>query len=245
MVPEAVCMSENQTGLPVHIGIIMDGNGRWAKKRGLPRKLGHKAGANTFREIARYANKIGIQYMTAYVFSTENWKRPKEEVDSIIELLRAYLNEMDGYAKENIRVRFLGDRTAFDQDIQQKMQRAEEKGASATGLNLSLAINYGGRAELVHAARKLAAAAAAGELSPSDIDEDMMGRYLYTCDLPDVDLIIRPSGEYRLSNFLIWQAAYAEYVFLDQVLWPDFKPATLDQALAEYQRRNRRFGGIG
>ena len=245
MVPEAVCMSENQTGLPVHIGIIMDGNGRWAKKRGLPRKLGHKAGANTFREIARYANKIGIQYMTAYVFSTENWKRPKEEVDSIIELLRAYLNEMDGYAKENIRVRFLGDRTAFDQDIQQKMQRAEEKSASATGLNLSLAINYGGRAELVHAARKLAAAAAAGELFPSDIDEDMMGRYLYTCDLPDVDLIIRPSGEYRLSNFLIWQAAYAEYVFLDQVLWPDFKPATLDQALAEYQRRNRRFGGIG
>jgi len=231
--------------LPAHVGIIMDGNGRWAQKRGLPRKMGHKAGANTFREIARYANKIGIRYMTAYVFSTENWKRPKDEVDSIIELLRAYLNEMEGYAKENIRVRFIGDRSVFDDDIQQKMHRAEEKSASATGLNLTLAINYGGRAELAHAARCIAAEAAAGRLDPESLTEETLGKYLYTNELPDVDLVIRPSGEYRLSNFLIWQSAYAEYVFMDDVLWPDFKPATLDEAIRVYQSRSRRFGGVG
>ena len=230
--------------LPAHVGIIMDGNGRWAQKRGLPRKMGHKAGASTFKDIARYANKIGLQYMTAYVFSTENWKRPKDEVDSIIELLRAYLVEMEGYAKENIRVRFIGDRSVFDEDIQQKMRRAEEKSASATGLNLSLAINYGGRAELAHAAKLVAAEAAAGRLDPETVDEETIGRYLYTKELPDVDLIIRPSGEYRLSNFLIWQSAYAEYVFMDNVLWPDFKPATLDEAIRVYQSRSRRFGGV-
>lgn len=237
-------MAEKFVNLPTHVGIIMDGNGRWAQKRGLPRKLGHKAGASTFKEIARYANRIGLRYLTAYVFSTENWKRPKDEVDSIIELLRSYLDEMDGYAKENIRVRFLGDRSAFDQDIQQKMQRAEEKSANATGLNLSLAINYGGRAELARAARLLAQEAAAGELDPQRIDEEAVSRHLYTFELPDVDLIIRPSGEYRLSNFLIWQTAYAEYVFVDNVLWPDFKPSTLDAVLLEYQSRSRRFGGV-
>lgn len=231
--------------LPTHVGIIMDGNGRWAQKRGLPRKMGHRAGANTFREIARYANKIGIRYMTAYVFSTENWKRPKDEVDSIIELLRSYLTEMEGYAKENIRVRFIGDRSVFDEDIRQKMARAEEKSASATGLNLTLAINYGGRAELANAAKLIAADAAAGKLDADAVTEELVGRYLYTSELPDVDLIIRPSGEYRLSNFLIWQSAYAEYVFMDNVLWPDFKPATLDEAIRVYQSRSRRFGGIG
>lgn len=230
--------------LPTHVGIIMDGNGRWAQKRGLPRKMGHRAGANTFREIARYANKIGIRYMTAYVFSTENWKRPKDEVDSIIELLRSYLTEMEGYAKENIRVRFIGDRSVFDEDIRQKMARAEEKSASATGLNLTLAINYGGRAELANAAKLIAADAAAGKLDADAVTEELVGRYLYTSELPDVDLIIRPSGEYRLSNFLIWQSAYAEYVFMDNVLWPDFKPATLDEAIRVYQSRSRRFGGV-
>ncbi|MCI8600124.1 MAG: di-trans,poly-cis-decaprenylcistransferase [Oscillospiraceae bacterium] len=230
--------------LPAHVGIIMDGNGRWAKKRGLPRMLGHRAGAATFKEIARYANKIGIRYLTAYVLSTENWKRPKEEIDALIGLLRDYLDEMDGYAKENIRVRFLGDRSVFDADIQAKMRRAEEKSASATGLNLSLAVNYGGRAELTQAARRIAADAAAGKLSPEALDEGMLSRYLYTADLPDVDLVIRPSGEYRLSNFLLWQTAYAEYVFMDEVLWPDFKPAVMDRALKEYAGRSRRFGGI-
>ena len=234
----------NERFLPAHVGIIMDGNGRWAQKRGLPRKMGHRAGASTFKEIARYANKIGLKYLTAYVFSTENWKRPQDEVNSIIALLRSYLDEMDGYAKENIRVRFIGDRTPFDDDIRGKMTRAEEKSKNATGLTLILAINYGGRAEITNAARRIAEEAAKGTLQPEEITEESFSRYLYTDDIPDVDLIIRPSGEYRLSNFLIWQSAYAEYVFMDGVLWPDFKPADLDAALEEYHHRSRRFGGL-
>ncbi len=236
-------MAEKQ-GLPAHVGIIMDGNGRWARKRGLPRKMGHRAGANAFKEIARYANKIGLKYLTAYVFSTENWKRPKDEIDSIIALLRNYLDEMENYRKENIRVLFIGDRTVFDDDIQAKMRRAEEQSRNATGLTLILAINYGGRAEIAQAARRIAEDAAAGKLSPGAVDEAVFSRYLYTAGIPDVDLLIRPSGEYRLSNFLLWQTAYSEYVFMSGVLWPDFKPAMLDEALAEYRSRSRRFGGL-
>ena len=234
----------DQNTLPQHIGVIMDGNGRWAKKRGLPRKFGHRTGANTFRSIARYANQIGLKYMTMYVFSTENWVRPQDEIDGIIKILRNYLDEMDDYIEENIRVRFLGDLSVFDEDIQQKMKRAVDTSASSTGLTLNLAINYGGRAEITMAAKKLAKMAAAGEINPDDIDEKMMEKNLYTGDDPPVDLIIRPSGEYRLSNFLIWQSAYAAYVFMDNILWPDFKPADLDAALQEYSRRNRRFGGV-
>ena len=236
-------MAEKQ-GLPAHVGIIMDGNGRWARKRGLPRKMGHRAGANAFKEIARYANKIGLRYLTAYVFSTENWKRPKDEIASIIALLRNYLDEMENYRKENIRVLFIGDRTVFDDDIQAKMRRAEEQSRNATGLTLILAINYGGRAEIAQAARRIAEDAAAGKLSPGAVDEAVFSRYLYTAGIPDVDLLIRPSGEYRLSNFLLWQTAYSEYVFMSGVLWPDFKPAMLDEALAEYRSRSRRFGGL-
>ena len=236
-------MAEKQ-GLPAHVGIIMDGNGRWARKRGLPRKMGHRAGANAFKEIARYANKIGLKYLTAYVFSTENWKRPKDEIDSIIALLRNYLDEMENYRKENIRVLFIGNRTVFDDDIQAKMRRAEEQSRNATGLTLILAINYGGRAEIAQAARRIAEDAAAGKLSPGAVDEAVFSRYLYTAGIPDVDLLIRPSGEYRLSNFLLWQTAYSEYVFMSGVLWPDFKPAMLDEALAEYRSRSRRFGGL-
>ena len=230
--------------LPTHVGIIMDGNGRWAQKRGLPRKMGHRAGASAFKDIARYANKIGLKYLTAYVFSTENWKRPQDEIDSIIKLLRSYLDEMDGYSKENIRVRFIGDRTVFDEDIQAKMRKAEEKSKNATGLTLILAINYGGRAEIAHAASLLAADVKAGKVEPEKVDEALFAHYLYTDGIPDVDLLIRPSGEYRLSNFLLWQTAYAEYVFMSGVLWPDFKPETLEEALAEYQKRSRRFGGL-
>ena len=236
-------MAEKQ-GLPAHVGIIMDGNGRWARKRGLPRKMGHRACANAFKEITRYANKIGLKYLTAYVFSTENWKRPKDEIDSIIALLRNYLDEMENYRKENIRVLFIGDRTVFDDDIQAKMRRAEEQSRNATGLTLILAINYGGRAEIAQAARRIAEDAAAGKLSPGAVDEAVFSRYLYTAGIPDVDLLIRPSGEYRLSNFLLWQTAYSEYVFMSGVLWPDFKPAMLDEALAEYRSRSRRFGGL-
>ncbi len=236
-------MSENMN-LPSHIGVIMDGNGRWAKKRGLPRKFGHRTGAETFRTIARYANKIGIPYMTMYVFSTENWVRPKDEIDGILKILRNYLDEMDAYIKENIKVRFLGDLSVFDEDIQSKMKRAEETSKNATGLCLNLAINYGGRNEITNAARNLAKMVADGKITPEDINEEMLSKSLYTEDMPDVDLIIRPSGEYRLSNFLIWQSAYAEYVFMDNILWPDFKPADLDAAIEEYNRRNRRFGGV-
>lgn len=232
------------SNLPAHVGVIMDGNGRWAKRRGLPRKMGHKVGAETFRTIVRYANRIGLRYMTMYVFSTENWSRPKDEVNAIMDLLRKYLEDVDNYRSENIRIRFLGDLTVFDAKMQAKMAEIEKNSRDNTGLTLNLAVNYGGRSELTSAARQLALDAAAGKIRPEEITEQMLADRLYTKGEPDVDLIIRPSGEYRLSNFLIWQSAYAEYVFMDEILWPDFKPADLDRALEEYQRRNRRFGGV-
>lgn len=232
------------SNLPAHVGVIMDGNGRWAKRRGLPRKMGHKMGAETFRTIVRYANRIGLRYMTMYVFSTENWSRPKDEVNAIMDLLRKYLEDVDNYRSENIRIRFLGDLTVFDAKMQAKMAEIEKTSRDNTGLTLNLAVNYGGRSELTSAARQLALDAAAGKIRPEEITEQMLADRLYTKGEPDVDLIIRPSGEYRLSNFLIWQSAYAEYVFMDEILWPDFKPADLDRALEEYQCRNRRFGGV-
>lgn len=233
-----------QQFLPTHVGIIMDGNGRWAKKRALPRKMGHKAGAEVFRKIALYANDRGLKYLTFYVFSTENWKRPEDEVHAIIRLLRNYLDEVDQYRDKNIRIRFLGDLSVFEPDIQKKMEEIREESAGNTGMTLNLAINYGGRDEIVHAARRLAEQVKAGRLAPEDITEQLVAENLYAGDEPDVDLIIRPSGEYRLSNFLIWQSAYAEYVFMDEVLWPDFTPAHLEAALTEYHKRDRRFGGI-
>lgn len=232
------------SNLPAHVGVIMDGNGRWAKRRGLPRKMGHKVGAETFRTIVRYANRIGLRYMTMYVFSTENWSRPKDEVNAIMDLLRKYLEDVDSYRSENIRIRFLGDLTVFDAKMQAKMAEIEKTSRDNTGLTLNLAVNYGGRSELTSAARQLALDAAAGKIRPEEITEQMLADRLYTKGEPDVDLIIRPSGEYRLSNFLIWQSAYAEYVFMDEILWPDFKPADMDRALEEYQCRNRRFGGV-
>lgn len=232
------------SNLPAHVGVIMDGNGRWAKRRGLPRKMGHKVGAETFRTIVRYANRIGLRYMTMYVFSTENWSRPKDEVNAIMDLLRKYLEDVDNYRSENIRIRFLGDLTVFDAKMQAKMAEIEKNSRDNTGLTLNLAVNYGGRSELTSAARQLALDAAAGKIRPEEITEQMLADRLYTKGEPDVDLIIRPSGEYRLSNFLIWQSAYAEYVFMDEILWPDFKPVDLDRALEEYQCRNRRFGGV-
>ncbi len=232
------------SNLPAHVGVIMDGNGRWAKRRGLPRKMGHKVGAETFRAIVRYANRIGLRYMTMYVFSTENWSRPKDEVNAIMDLLRKYLEDVDNYRSENIRIRFLGDLTVFDAKMQAKMAEIEKTSRDNTGLTLNLAVNYGGRSELTSAARQLALDAVAGKIRPEEITEQMLADRLYTKGEPDVDLIIRPSGEYRLSNFLIWQSAYAEYVFMDEILWPDFKPADLDRALEEYQCRNRRFGGV-
>ncbi len=229
--------------LPKHIAIIMDGNGRWAKKRGLPRKAGHSAGANSFRKIARYANKIGISYMTAYAFSTENWKRPADEVEAIMNLLRDYLKDAGNYKDENIKVHFIGDRSMLADDIIALMEDAEFNSSDATGMVLNIAVNYGGRDELVHAARCLSEHVALKRMSAEDITEETISRLLYTSGQPDPDLIIRPSGEYRLSNFLIWQAAYAEFWFSD-VLWPDFSEKHLDQAIADYVKRSRRFGGV-
>ena len=230
--------------IPVNLGIIMDGNGRWAKKRGLPRTAGHVTGAQVFRNITKYCEKCGVRYLTVYAFSTENWRRPPDEVESIMNLLRQYLKEsLADFQQENIVVRFIGNRDELAQDIRDLIVEAEESTAHKTGMTLNIALNYGGQQEIAAAARTLAARVADGELQPSDIDEKMLGQALYTEDQPPVDLILRPSGEYRLSNFLIWQSAYAEFVFMD-VLWPDFKEEDLDRAFEEYARRDRRFGGV-
>lgn len=231
--------------IPRHVGIIMDGNGRWAKKRGLPRKAGHAAGAQVFRTITKYCEKRGVSYLTVYAFSTENWKRPADEVEAIMNLLRDYLKEsLADFKKENIRTRFIGDRAPLAADIRLLMEEAEASTAGKTGMVLNIAINYGGRPEIVEAARALAREVQRGTLSPEDITESSFADRLYTAGQPDPDLILRPSGEYRTSNFLLWQSAYAEYVFMDDILWPDFTTEDLDAAFAEYARRNRRFGGI-
>ena len=236
--------AESISAVPVNVGIIMDGNGRWAKKRGLPRQAGHVAGAQVFRKIAKYCDQRGVRYLTVYAFSTENWKRPEDEVHAIMDLLRQYLKEsLADFQKENIRTRFIGDRSVLETDIQELMAEAEEATAHKTGMTLNIAINYGGQQELAAAARALAQQVEAGTLTAAEIDEERLQAALYTADQPPVDLILRPSGEYRLSNFMIWQTAYAEFVFMD-VLWPDFTEADLEKAFAEYGRRNRRFGGV-
>lgn len=230
--------------VPVNLGIIMDGNGRWAKKRGLPRQAGHVTGAQVFRKITKYCEKCGVRYLTVYAFSTENWRRPQDEVEAIMNLLRQYLKEsLADFQQENIVVRFIGNRDELAEDIRELIEEAEQSTAHKSGMTLNIALNYGGQQEIAAAARKLAQRVADGELEASAIDETMLEKALYTADQPPVDLILRPSGEYRLSNFLIWQSAYAEYVFMD-VLWPDFKEEDLERAFEEYARRDRRFGGV-
>jgi len=230
---------ETQRVLPRHIAIIMDGNGRWAKKRSLPRTAGHIAGAKTFKNIARYCNKIGLEYLTVYAFSTENWKRPKDEVDGIMNLLRDYLKDAENFMDENIKVKFIGNLEPLDDDIKELIKKDEDGSKDATGLKLNIAINYGGRDEITNAVKNILSDGVKAE----DITEDTISENLYTAGMPDPDFIIRPSGEYRLSNYLIWQSAYAEYWFSD-ILWPDFKPKHLDQAIDDYNHRNRRFGGV-
>ncbi len=225
--------------LPEHIAIIMDGNGRWAKQRSLPRTAGHAAGSKNFKDIARYCNKIGLKYLTVYAFSTENWKRPKEEVDNIMKIFKEYLEDAKNFKDENIQVQFIGDRSVLDVDIQRLMKESEDASRDATGLHLNIAINYGGRDEIVHAVRDIVKSGIAAD----DITEQTITESLYTKGQPDPDFIIRPSGEYRLSNYLIWQSAYAEYWFSD-ILWPDFKPKDLEKAIEEFNKRNRRFGGV-
>lgn len=227
--------------LPRHIGIIMDGNGRWAKKRLLPRRAGHSAGSKKFKEIARYANRLGLECMTVYAFSTENWSRPKEEVDALMNLFREYLADVKNFKDENIRLRFIGDRGVLAEDLQELMAEAEEISAQATGMQLNIAINYGGQDEIVAAVNR--ALAQQGETGEHRITKELIEQNLDTAGQPPLDLVIRPSGEYRLSNFMVWQCAYAEFWFSD-VLWPDFQPADLDRAIADFSHRNRRFGGV-
>lgn len=234
----------NPEFLPCHIGIIMDGDGRWAKKRGLPRTAGHKKGADVFGEIARYCRDIGVRYLTVYAFSTENWKRPEKEVTELMGLLKRYLGDAAKYKNENIRLRFLGDRAALDDELRGMMQKAERESLENTALTVCMAINYGGRDEIRMAVQNIAGEVQSGALALEDIDEACISNHLYTKGIPDPDVIIRPSGEKRSSNFLAWQSIYSEYVFMD-TLWPDFTTDDLDTALLEYSKRSRRFGGVG
>ncbi len=229
--------------VPQHIAIIMDGNGRWAKMRGLPRNAGHKAGAETFRSIAKYCNTLGVKYLTVYAFSTENWKRTEEEVAGIMFLLENYLTEaLADMEKNRIRFQLFGDITRLSPKLQKLMRDTMERSKDYHDVQVNFCINYGGRDEIVRAARAFAADVAAGKVSADALTEAMFDNYLDSAGVPDPELVIRPSGEMRTSNFLPWQSAYSEFVFMD-VLWPDFSAAHLDQAIAEFNRRSRRFGG--
>ncbi|MBQ9937213.1 MAG: di-trans,poly-cis-decaprenylcistransferase [Oscillospiraceae bacterium] len=223
--------------IPNHIGIIMDGNGRWAKKRGMPRSMGHKKGADVFKSITRYCRDIGVKYLTVYAFSTENWKRSNEEVSGIMDLLREYLKDVKNYTKDNIRVKFIGDRSALDSDIVALMEETENDSVNFDAMTLNIALNYGGIPEIVNAVKSIVNYG----VSVDNIDAALIKSYLYTKDEPDPDLIIRTGGEYRLSNFLTYQSAYSELYFTD-VLWPDFKNEDIDKAVLAFSKRNRRFG---
>ena len=236
-------MNENKQIVPRHIAIIMDGNGRWAKNRGLPRTAGHAAGAEAFRKIANYCRTIGVEYLTVYAFSTENWKRSADEVSGIMRLLGNYLKEaLRDMEKNRVRFCFFGDLSRLSPNLRKLCEEAQNK-SSDYDVQVNFCLNYGGRDELVRAARQFAQDVADGKAQPEDLTEEILSCYLYSKDVPDPELIIRPSGELRTSNFLLWQSAYSEYVFMN-VLWPDFGPNDLDEANSQYNRRNRRFGGV-
>ncbi len=238
-----MALSEKETlAPPQHIAIIMDGNGRWAKQRGLPRTAGHAAGAESFRRIANYCRTLGVRYLTVYAFSTENWKRSQEEVAGIMKLLRKYLEEaLRDMEKNRVCFRFFGDLSRLSPPLQKLCLDAQSRSADYD-VQVNFCLNYGGRDEIVQAARRFAQQVANGERRPEELTENLFDQYLYSAGIPDPELVIRPSGEKRISNFLLWQSAYSEYVFMN-VLWPDFTPEHLDEAIAEYHRRNRRFGG--
>ncbi|MCL2046476.1 MAG: isoprenyl transferase [Oscillospiraceae bacterium] len=230
--------------LPCHIAIIMDGNGRWAQRRALPRTAGHAAGAETFRRIATYCKDIGIKYLTIYAFSTENWKRPPAEVKVIMELLEKYLHEALGkMEKDRVKMKFFGDVTVLSPKLQELIAQTEELSAKFEGVQINICVNYGGRDEIVRAAENYVSDVKNGRIADEKLTEESFSRYMYSAGMPDPDLVIRPSGELRLSNFLIWQTAYSELYYTD-VLWPDFSEQELDKAIVSYQNRNRRFGGI-
>ncbi|MGM9606446.1 MAG: isoprenyl transferase [Oscillospiraceae bacterium] len=230
--------------LPRHIAIIMDGNGRWAKRRGLPRTAGHAAGSETFRTIATYCKDIGLDYLTVYAFSTENWKRPAEEVAAIMGLLKKYLLEaISRMERDKVKMKFFGDLSVLDEELRLLCEQTEEISTHYEGCQVNICLNYGGRDEIVRAARAFAADCISGKADPNHLTEDAFSGYLFSAGVPDPDLIIRPSGELRLSNFLPWQSAYAEFYFTD-VLWPDFSKKELLKAIAAYQHRSRRYGGV-
>jgi undecaprenyl diphosphate synthase len=238
MIENNTTLAEESQGLPRHIAIIMDGNGRWAKKRGLPRSAGHASGAESFRRAARHCRARGVEYLTVYAFSTENWKRPEEEVSGIMRLLKKYLLEaMQDMEKENTRLCFFGDLSPLSPELRQLCADCMERSKHYTGGQVNLCLNYGGRDEIIRAAQKWA-----DEGCP-DLTEERFGSYLWSAGVPDPDLLIRPGGEMRISNYLLWQLAYTEMYFSD-VLWPDFDEAEIDKAIAAYQSRNRRFGGV-
>ena len=234
---------QNSSAQGLHIGFIMDGNGRWAKKRGLPRNMGHSKGAQVFQDMVKYCKQLGVQAVTFYAFSTENWKRPQDEVDAIMKLLKEYLLRAFDYKKEDNRIIVLGDRTVLTPEIQQLIFEIEDGTKQNTGMIINVGINYGGREEITHAARALAQQVADGKLLPQQINEELLAGQLYTAGQKDPDFILRPSGEKRLSNFMLWQAAYSEFVYMD-VLWPDFTRKNLDEASAEFNSRSRCYGGI-
>ena len=243
----AIFKSDNTAGdgaklLPRHIAIILDGNGRWAKRRGLPRTAGHAAGAETFRRIATYCKDIGIDYLTVYAFSTENWKRPREEVDAIMGLLGKYLREaVDTMERDHIRLKILGDPEILPKSLRDLIDETADISTHYEGFQANVCLNYGGRDEIVRAALRFAEDYKAGKAAT--LTEESFSNYMFSAGIPDPDLIIRPGGEMRLSNFLMWESAYSELIFTD-VFWPDFTSGDIDAAIAEYQRRDRRFGGI-
>ena len=235
-----IIMEENN--IPTHVAIIMDGNRRWARKRNIDYRLGHKEGAKTLEKIVRYAKKVGIKYITVYAFSTENWKRTSEEVSALMLLLKTYLDDYGKIADtENIKVKVLGDILALAPGLQKSIKKCEERTKDNDGIYFSICINYGGRDEIVHAVKKIAQDVKDGKIGIDDINEKLMNNYLYTKEIPDPDLIIRTSGELRTSGFLTWQSVYSEYLFMDKY-WPDFSEDDIDFAIKEYQKRNRKFG---
>ena len=235
---------EENLKIPAHVALILDGNGRWAKKRGLPRQLGHKKGCETLEQVVEDAARLGIRYLTVYGFSTENWKRPEEEVGALMQLFRFYMVRLLKVASaNNVRVKMIGDRTRFDQDIIDGINRLESETKNNTGLTFVIAVNYGGRDEITRAMKKLAADCAAGKQDPEEITEQVVASYLDTAGMPDPDLLIRTSGEIRLSNYLLWQLAYTE-IYVTDCLWPDFDQEELEKAIMAYNRRDRRYGGV-
>ena len=244
MCPSSLVKGDNAMNVPRHVAVILDGNGRWAKSKGMPRNYGHAQGSKNVEKICEEAWRMGIKYLTVYAFSTENWSRPKDEVDALMKLLRNYMKTcLKTAAKNDMKVRVIGDKTRLDDDIRSRIAELEEATKNTGGLNFQIALTYGSRDEIVRAVQRIAADVRVGKMEPEDITSEVISSYLDTHDIPDPDLLIRTSGEERLSNFLLWQLAYSEFYFTD-VLWPDFTKEDLVKAIEQYNARDRRYGGV-